>query len=164
MLLSQSRFSITGTSRSALSQSREEEVVLGGEPNSRDEEADAHPTAPTDDQSVPEDRQLPAEQQSTPDVVERWFHATVAYDGTKYGGWQIQPNSITIQQKLEEALATVAGYRVQAVGSGRTDAGVHARGQVASFKLHHWRAAAECLVRPSIADYPPILSCKIAET
>lgn len=95
----------------------------------------------------------------------RWFHATVAYDGTNYGGWQRQPNAVTIQQKLEEAIAILAGYRVTVVGSGRTDSGVHAEGQVASFALHHWKAEAEALV-PSINRRLPsdivVRSCRDA--
>ncbi|MFO0923870.1 MAG: tRNA pseudouridine(38-40) synthase TruA [Pirellulales bacterium] len=80
--------------------------------------------------------------------MKRWFHLTLAYDGTRYGGWQIQPNSVTVQQKLEEALAAVAGYRVKTLGSGRTDAGVHAESQVAGFSLEHWRPGPECLIPP----------------
>lgn len=60
------------------------------------------------------------------------FKFTVAYDGTAYGGWQMQPNRVSIQQRIEEALATIDGRRVVVHGSGRTDAGVHARAQVAS--------------------------------
>lgn len=63
------------------------------------------------------------------------FKLTVAYDGTAYGGWQRQPNAVTVQQRLEEALAKLAGQRVPVHGSGRTDAGVHARAQVASVSL-----------------------------
>ena len=58
---------------------------------------------------------------------------TIAYDGRPYGGWQIQPNADTIQERLEWALAEVAKGPIRLHGSGRTDAGVHARGQVAHF-------------------------------
>lgn len=60
------------------------------------------------------------------------FKLTLAYDGTAYGGWQLQPNAVTIQQLLETAIAKLAGKPIRVHGSGRTDAGVHARGQVVS--------------------------------
>ena len=62
----------------------------------------------------------------------RNFKLIIAYDGTAYGGWQRQPNRVTIQQLVEEAAGKLAGKRVVVHGSGRTDAGVHARAQVAS--------------------------------
>ncbi|MBM4160176.1 MAG: tRNA pseudouridine(38-40) synthase TruA [Ignavibacteria bacterium] len=59
---------------------------------------------------------------------------TIEYDGTDYVGWQIQPNGRSIQGELEGALGQILQQSVQIVGAGRTDAGVHARGQVANFK------------------------------
>ena len=59
---------------------------------------------------------------------------TVSYDGTSYCGWQVQPNGISVQQVLEDALEKVAGVKIKTVGSGRTDAGVHAKGQVVDFE------------------------------
>lgn len=58
----------------------------------------------------------------------------ISYDGTNYGGWQIQPNRITIQQVLEEKLSSIyALQKIRVEGSGRTDAGVHALRQTAHF-------------------------------
>jgi tRNA pseudouridine38-40 synthase len=58
----------------------------------------------------------------------------LAYDGTDFHGWQRQPQALTIQEVLESALARITGERVKLNGSGRTDAGVHAAGQVANFE------------------------------
>lgn len=59
---------------------------------------------------------------------------TVAYEGTAYHGFQRQNNAISIQQVLEERLAKLFGHDLKIAGSGRTDAGVHAYGQVVTFK------------------------------
>jgi len=64
----------------------------------------------------------------------RNFKMIVEYDGTAYCGWQRQENGITIQQVLEEAIQLITGEKVTVIGSGRTDAGVHALNQVAHFK------------------------------
>lgn len=58
---------------------------------------------------------------------------TIAYDGTKYSGWQVQPNGLAVQQVVEEAFAQLLQERVQVRSSGRTDAGVHALAMAASF-------------------------------
>lgn len=63
------------------------------------------------------------------------YRIHLAYDGTDYSGWQVQPNSDTIQARLEQALARMAKRPISIVGSGRTDAGVHAEDQVAHFDL-----------------------------
>jgi tRNA pseudouridine38-40 synthase len=62
----------------------------------------------------------------------RHFKLTIAYDGSNYAGWQLQPNGRTIQEIVEGALAKIAGGAVRVHGSGRTDAGVHAKAQVAN--------------------------------
>ena len=57
----------------------------------------------------------------------------IAYDGTEYGGWQIQKNTVTVQQKLEEACFETFGKKTSVTASGRTDSGVHAAGQICHF-------------------------------
>ena len=61
------------------------------------------------------------------------FFITLSFDGTNYHGWQIQPNSDSVQQRLQEALSTLLRQPVEVVGAGRTDTGVHARMMVAHF-------------------------------
>ena len=61
---------------------------------------------------------------------------TIQYDGTKYCGWQKQPNSPGIQGTIEYAIYEITKEKVNITGSGRTDAGVHALGQVANFKTN----------------------------
>ena len=63
----------------------------------------------------------------------RTIKLTIEYEGAAYLGWQRQPQGMTIQQALEEAIAGVTGAMPPVIGAGRTDAGVHARGQVAHF-------------------------------
>jgi tRNA pseudouridine38-40 synthase len=64
----------------------------------------------------------------------RNFKMIVEYDGSAYCGWQRQPNGVSIQQILEEAIEKITSGRVAVIGSGRTDAGVHAINQAASFR------------------------------
>ncbi len=58
----------------------------------------------------------------------------VAYDGTNYCGWQVQPNGVTVSQKLNEALTSLLGEKIQVTGASRTDAGVHSLGNVCVFE------------------------------
>jgi tRNA pseudouridine38-40 synthase len=69
--------------------------------------------------------------------MSRRIRITVAYDGTAYKGWQVQPGLPTIQQVLEDIVGGIEGKPVHVAGSGRTDAGVHARAQVAAFTLEN---------------------------
>jgi len=64
----------------------------------------------------------------------RQIKLIVEYDGTAYVGWQLQPNGLSIQEVMEEGLAKLLGEEVRLYSSGRTDAGVHARGMVACFR------------------------------
>lgn len=61
----------------------------------------------------------------------------VAYDGSNYHGWQIQPGRVTIESRLNEALTRLLGEPIQVIGASRTDSGVHARGNVAVFDTMH---------------------------
>ncbi len=63
------------------------------------------------------------------------YRLVVQYEGTDYAGWQVQARGRTVQGELERALAALTGQRVRVLAAGRTDAGVHASGQVASFAL-----------------------------
>jgi len=67
----------------------------------------------------------------------RTLKLTIAYDGTRYVGWQRQAQGTSVQALIEAAIATVEGRPAHVMGSGRTDAGVHAFGQVASVEIGH---------------------------
>lgn len=77
---------------------------------------------------------------------------TIAYDGSRYQGWQRQPSTdLTIQGTLEKTISGILGYDVEVQGSGRTDGGVHAKGQTASIvlrgKIEEARFLSECAKR-----------------
>ena len=63
------------------------------------------------------------------------YFITLSYDGTRYHGWQIQPNGISVQETLQKALSTLLRQAIEVVGAGRTDAGVHAKMMVAHFDV-----------------------------
>ncbi len=77
--------------------------------------------------------------------MNRTFKLTVAYDGTDFAGWQVQPGQQTIQGRIQRAIERLTGAHVPVVGSGRTDAGVHALAQVASCTLPQWTGTAKNL-------------------
>ena len=83
--------------------------------------------------------------------------AIIEYDGTDYAGWQSQTHSVSIQDAVQAALSFVAGHPIIAICAGRTDAGVHAVGQVVHFDTHAkrtpraWVLGANTKLAPSIA-------------
>jgi tRNA pseudouridine38-40 synthase len=105
----------------------------------------------------------------------RRIKITVAYDGREFHGWQVQPGLPTIQGVLENIVSEIEGHHVAVAGSGRTDAGVHALGQVAAFSLENpippinLRRAVNRLLPPAIrvltveevhADFHPRFDAK----
>lgn len=71
------------------------------------------------------------------------YFVTLSYDGTRYHGWQVQPNGISVQEELQRALSLLLRQDIQVTGAGRTDAGVHARMMVAHFDLEGGRSKEE---------------------
>ena len=65
------------------------------------------------------------------------YKLVIQYDGTNYAGWQIQKNGDTVQQRITEALEILTKEKINLIGSGRTDSGVHAIGQVANFRTEN---------------------------
>ncbi len=91
------------------------------------------------------------------------FKITIAYDGTGYVGWQRQAAGTSIQGLIEEAVRELEGSEVTVTGAGRTDAGVHALGQVASLSLRR-AVTADVLRRAINARLPPSVRVIRAET
>ena len=83
----------------------------------------------------------------------RTLKLTIAYDGTAYSGWQCQPDRPTVQQTLEMALNKITGESIRTLASGRTDAGVHALGQVVGFRTES-RLPPDVFVRALNANLP----------
>lgn len=84
----------------------------------------------------------------------RLLRLTIEYDGTELAGWQRQANAPTVQGHLEAAIAKLLGHPIRLTGASRTDAGVHARGQVAAFATGH-TIPTEGLRRALNAALPP---------
>ncbi len=70
-------------------------------------------------------------------MAERNIRIIIEYNGTPFAGWQSQINQRTVQDELLDAIHRTTGVRVNLIGAGRTDAGVHALGQVANFRIDH---------------------------
>jgi tRNA pseudouridine38-40 synthase len=86
---------------------------------------------------------------------------TIEYDGTAYSGWQLQSGQDSIQARIEDALKRIFSEPIRVYGAGRTDAGVHARGQVAAFRLLRPCAPAD-LMRALNALLPPDIAVNAA--
>ncbi len=89
--------------------------------------------------------------------MSRNIKLTIEYDGTNYSGWQIQPNSPTVQSEVIRAIKKMTGEDVVLTGSSRTDAGVHALSQVANFRtsskipLHNFLRGLNCILPEDIS-------------
>jgi tRNA pseudouridine38-40 synthase len=92
----------------------------------------------------------------------RYFKLIIAYDGTDFHGWQIQSNKPTIQGEIVNVLRRITQENVQLHGAGRTDAGVHALGQVGSFRTQSALSASE-FQRALNALLPPTIRIAAAE-
>lgn len=83
------------------------------------------------------------------------YFLKIAYDGTDFGGWQIQPNAPTIQEEIQKAFQILLKHEVGVTGQGRTDAGVHALGQTAHFKTD--QPIPKTFLRSANALLPPTI-------
>src|SRR4029078_2452892 len=94
------------------------------------------------------------------------YRVTIEYDGTPFVGWQVQASRVSVQARLTEAIAKFSGETVSLRGAGRTDAGVHALGQVAHFDLARaWptdtvRAAVDVHLKP---EPIAVLACAVVD-
>jgi len=75
------------------------------------------------------------------------FFIQFSYFGKAYHGWQNQPNAITVQEVLEKSMTTLFRQKVELVGAGRTDAGVHAKEMYAHFDIEHWSQLPDVVYR-----------------
>jgi tRNA pseudouridine38-40 synthase len=119
--------------------------------------------APNDPNS--QSTETPRIDESSQVRTERTFALTIAYDGSLYAGWQIQPNGLAIQQVLADAIKQVVHHSCIVNGSGRTDAGVHAIGQVASLRSPNWKLPASRLIQAINRHLPRdicVVDCKNA--
>jgi tRNA pseudouridine38-40 synthase len=92
------------------------------------------------------------------------FRFLIAYDGSEFVGWQIQLGQRSVQGELTRTLQRLTGETVKVIGSGRTDSGVHALGQVAAVRLTTWKAGPRALRRALNGSLPcdiSILDCRI---
>ena len=96
--------------------------------------------------------------------MEKNYKLTIAYDGTRFFGWERQPDRETIQGKLEDCLSRILGEPIEVSGSGRTDAGVHAKHQITSFHCNSTLPSEEILqqLRRYLPEDIGIHSCKDA--
>jgi len=78
------------------------------------------------------------------------FKIIIEYDGTNYSGWQIQANALSIQESIQKAIKEFSSHTVEIFGAGRTDAGVHARGQVAHFDMPEFCNFSEDTIKNAI--------------
>ena len=90
------------------------------------------------------------------------FKMIVAYDGTNYNGFARQPNGITIQETLEEAICKIVQHEVKTLGAGRTDQGVHAKGQCVTFDSQT-KIPVEKLAKAINSQLPVDISVKSVE-
>lgn len=87
------------------------------------------------------------------------YFLDLAYKGTNYHGWQVQPNAITVQEVLNKVLSTLFREEIQTVGSGRTDTGVHAEQQIVHFDISKELDTARMVYKIN-AMLPNDLACK----